>query len=751
MAIPIPKGLRTQIKSAQSWGEFNRWSSDVDATLTDIIDALGRSIRAVNHLTEASTEASSPGLVPHSASHMPAGSDPLTTVAAAFTLGTAGAEGSSNAFVRSDATIAAFDATNPAGLSGTAATGSVAKAARRDHVHDAFNTDLPQSIGSAAAGSTDFAARIDHVHPIDDLVTGPSSSVDRNIASYSNTSGDIEDTNSWWIWTGASLSFLPRVDSSYDIGGKAGRGHPGAFALRSAYVDTIIPGAASGEGCTGYFNSSADGTYSLGSLTGGGSLPAVGGGFNMAWNSIVVRDGVYQKDLTGTEYSGFFLQCDTESLTTGRGMQWDQMDADFIIKWTRLGAVGGTENIALADWFNQSVKTTAGPTFAGAILTNVLVPNTTGATTIGTSALGFSEMWFYDAAASQEAKLFFSTSGPAVANYTCQIDCVDTSRVLTLSGNATLVAGTMVPTTLTLTAGEALTGGGDLSANRTFAVDIDGLSELTLPDRTADMMMVYDADAGTHKKMLMRRVSVESDKYWAFDSPSGGSGTFYFGGFYDFASSDNDFNPVINWGTANSPYAAHVLFVAAAGGAGGTDTVVRVTGTSFADDGTRTAADTEDVTLDDAGAAGAYYETAKKWIGLVTIEKQSGPDLLCNYGWAKYWDFGNTDFKVVGWEATWLGGATDTGADILVRHHKASGWTYNAASTPTPPTALGSMQTEYATEFEVQNGENGAYKRALAVGINVSGSASEGTLIEVVTTANKAFELGTLQLSIEAT
>jgi hypothetical protein len=120
-------------------------------------------------------------------------------------LSTAAAAGAAGTIIRSDATIAAFDATVPVtqNYSDAAATGSAAYAARRDHVHgmpasgavsfantitlggtaangaastalrsdatiDAFDATDPAatSFGNAAVvGTADFAARRDHVHP----------------------------------------------------------------------------------------------------------------------------------------------------------------------------------------------------------------------------------------------------------------------------------------------------------------------------------------------------------------------------------------------------------------------------------------------------------------------------------------------------------------------------------------------------------------------------------------------------------
>lgn len=113
-----------------------------------------------------------------------------------FTLSTVSSAGGAATGVRSDATIAAFDATNPTTISATVSStpGTAQKAARRDHAHGittaAPNLDLNtfNAVGSAssvirtdasialfdgnwtdlsgtgAGGSAAFAARSDHVH-----------------------------------------------------------------------------------------------------------------------------------------------------------------------------------------------------------------------------------------------------------------------------------------------------------------------------------------------------------------------------------------------------------------------------------------------------------------------------------------------------------------------------------------------------------------------------------------------------------
>ena len=57
-----------------------------------------------------------------------------------------------------------------------------------------------------------------------------------------------------------------------------------------------------------------------------------------------------------------------------------------------------------------------------------------------------------------------------------------------------------VPTTRTVSVSGALTGGGNLSGNRTITLDVNGLTEDTAPLRATDYILTYDVSASTHKK-----------------------------------------------------------------------------------------------------------------------------------------------------------------------------------------------------------------------------------------------------------
>ena len=176
-------------------------------------------------------------------------------------------------------------------------------------------------------------------------------------------------------------------------------------------------------------------------------------------------------------------------------------------------------------------------------------------------------------------------------------------------------------------------------------------------------------------------------------------------------------------------------------------TVIRITGTTIDDLGTRTTGVNVDIAVDDAGAAGTYYETTEKWLGQVSIVVLSGPDLLCNYGFTKYWDNNNTDFKVVGVDATWLGAKNDANPDIHLHHHRPTGWTYNVGSTPTPPTEIATMNGDHVTEIQIATDQEGAWKRT-NLSIDVMGSASEGTIIELTTTTNRTYAIGNFLIRI---
>jgi hypothetical protein len=215
--------------------------------------------------------------------------------------------------------------------------------------------------------------------------------------------------------------------------------------------------------------------------------------------------------------------------------------------------------------------------------------------------------------------------------------------------------------------------------------------------------------------------SAPTSKVWPFQT---NETTQYAGGFYEFAATDNDFSPSIMFGDAGVGVAAHFLVVL---GAVTVDTLtIRVSGTSITDAGVQTVSDSEDIVIPADTAVDSYFETAKKWNGEVTVEAVSGTAVTANYGWSKYHDFGNTNFRVTGLEALWESDSTDSDSDIVLIHHKADGWTFNSGTEPTPPAPIASRSTDHAGQDTHRVGP-GAWKRA-DLEVDIGGADSEGIL-----------------------
>ena len=232
---------------------------------------------------------------------------------------------------------------------------------------------------------------------------------------------------------------------------------------------------------------------------------------------------------------------------------------------------------------------------------------------------------------------------------------------------------------------------------------------------------------------------------------SGALGTYYTLGHYDFATDDANLTQASTTqahGTANEPHASHVAIVAggagtASGGAGAVE--IEVSGTSIDETGTRTPGDTEILVADiTAMSLNEYFETSKKWLGtvIITLQNAGGSTQTTfaadfNYGHCKYTDMTDRDFEVNSFTVDGRAGNNDTGFDIRLLKHSASGWTYAATGFVPGNGEICSLATDYSTESDLSQNEQFAYDRSdLATVIN--GAGSEGFIVEVVTAANNA-------------
>jgi hypothetical protein len=327
-----------------------------------------------------------------------------------------------------------------------------------------------------------------------------------------------------------------------------------------------------------------------------------------------------------------------------------------------------------------------------------------------------------------------------VTNLTAEPIIIQEAYV-TIPGNATVSFRRFLPRVEEMNRFFELRDAGAIS----WSVDLDpwelefrgggAISDIeSLPTATVDTTLVLRPDGSGGVSWQSPINGTQEAKVWSFQT---NETTQYAGGFYEFSGTDDDFSPSIAYGDAGTSKAAHFMIVT--GGATVDQLTVRVSGTSITDEGVQTGSDSEDIVIPESTAANSFFETSKKWNGQVTVEAISGTPVACNYGWDKYHDVGNSDFQVSGLECLWESDSSDSSSDIALIHHKASGWTFNAAADPTPPAPIAVRSTDHSGN----NGHSvgpGAWKRT-NLSVAVAGSQSEGILF-CVTSGNTG--IGTL-------
>ena len=230
-----------------------------------------------------------------------------------------------------------------------------------------------------------------------------------------------------------------------------------------------------------------------------------------------------------------------------------------------------------------------------------------------------------------------------------------------------------------------------------------------------------------------------------FHYRSVGSGIQYRAGFYDApvaAVALTQASLTVTHGVANQAWGAHAFIVAAAAGSVDAGQVgLRVNGISITDAGVRTAGDTEELTDDITSlATDQYLETTKKWLGapewelFVVTPTPTAYSLTFNYGMCKYEDRGNRDFTIADFEVSGDAGATDSGFDVELLHHKPTGWTYHATAFVPGDGAIAQWTTDMSPDDSLINGEPFAWKHVDLFDFIQGQVGHEGYLIRITTT-----------------
>jgi hypothetical protein len=332
-------------------------------------------------------------------------------------LGSAAAAGAASTPIRSDATIAAFDVTTPSALAAAAATGSAAFAARRDHVH-IFPTTL-QSTGTVTTLALTAAGAVN-------TLTGSVATLD---------------------FTGMT-TIRPGATNTINFGSAARRWLSGVFGTGGLATTGQVTSSGSGlnsfSGTTGVQDFEITGTLT-GPVSGVADnwIPAVDatyslGGASTRWVNVHLSDGVVTLD-TSAAFTVKTVFTSSSALTANRTLTMDMANGSRTLKLTG--------NPTLADWFDQSVKTAASPSFAG-LTVNAFAFTVNGAPTLNdwfdqsvktTANPSFNTVKVLDSGTSFYMSLASNSAAPGgnfSADRTLTMDLQNADRTVTVSGTS---------------------------------------------------------------------------------------------------------------------------------------------------------------------------------------------------------------------------------------------------------------------------------------------------------------------------
>jgi hypothetical protein len=239
---------------------------------------------------------------------------------------------------------------------------------------------------------------------------------------------------------------------------------------------------------------------------------------------------------------------------------------------------------------------------------------------------------------------------------------------------------------------------------------------------------------------------------------SAASGSNYIGGFYNLtlASTTLTIGAVVTrtLGTALNATGARALCVVSGPSAGAT--VLTVTGISIDDSGVLNPADSEILIPNCAViAANAYFQTSKKWLGQITYTLSGGAPgnaLSFNYGFVRSKSNNNSNFMLRGLVFFALGGATDTGINLELIHHKLTGWTYSAAAFTYPvANRIIMLSTDYGANTRIASGIYINWRRTNLTTAIAGLTGGEGYLLRLTTTTNNALRWGYVRMAFITT
>jgi hypothetical protein len=515
-----------------------------------------------------------------------------------------------------------------------------------------------------------------------------------------------------------------------------------------------------------YAGASTVDSLTVGTLAGvlkgtAGAVGAATAGSDFAVGSTGLAGGQTIAGSTLTE-ENLTLRGNAADTTTGQVNVSSSLEAasTSVAAFTVAGGVGIAKKLkvagetTLATSLSGILKATSGVVAAATAGTDFAVGSTglAGGQTIAGSTLTEENLTLRGNAAD-------TTTGQVNVSSSLEASSTSVASLTTAGGlgvaKKLFAGGTIVPRTGSATAGTApikMTSGALLGTPEAGALEFNS-----------------DNFYGTISTGAARKAFTMSDKLFlpgyahaAFKSPTGSTGIFHAFGYYKAPAGAKAFSQAATtqvYGTANGAYGAKAFVVTAAAGtaSGGTTGTAKitVTGTSVSDEGVRTASDSEILLADvTAATANGYYETAKYWIGQVTFTIAATDDrdtfaLDANYGFAKYYEFGESKVIINKFEMTGRAGGNDTGFDVQLLKHDGTGWTYSAAAFVPGGTVICSMATDYNTEKNLVSGDRFGYER-YHLNTEIDGTVTmRGAVCRITTGANNAVESSDLRMEFK--
>ena len=250
--------------------------------------------------------------------------------------------------------------------------------------------------------------------------------------------------------------------------------------------------------------------------------------------------------------------------------------------------------------------------------------------------------------------------------------------------------------------------------------------------------------------------NMEFDTLPLVDSAALGSN--YIGGFYNLTAAKVTLTiggtVTQTLGTALNANGARALCVVSGPSVGAT--ILTVTGISIDDSGVLNAADSE-ILIANCGvvAANAYFQTSKKWLGQITYTLSgggAGNALSFNYGFVRAKTNNNTNFTIRGLIMFALGGATDTGVNLELLHHRLTGWAYSAAAFTYPVASrIIMLSTDYGANTRIASGIYINWRRTNLLTAIAGATGGEGYLVRLTTTINAALRWGYVRITFVTT